>query len=66
MIHNSLQIMHKQQRCFLLRAMSVLTPCDEALSLMEVSEEKNIENDKVEITGEWREFLKDQLLFSEK
>jgi len=51
--------------------MTLLTPCDKIVVLMEVSEDgilrKNIFGDyKVETTEEWREFPKDQLLFAEK
>lgn len=71
MTDNSVQIVHKCQRCFLLTGMTLLTPCDKIVVLMEVSEDgilrKNIFGDyKVETTEEWREFPKDQLLFAEK
>jgi len=52
--------------------MTLLTPCDKIVALMEVSEDgilrkKKIFGDyEVETTGERREFPKDQLLFAEK
>jgi len=39
MIDNSVQILHKYQRCFLLTGMTLLTPGDKTAALMEVSED---------------------------
>jgi hypothetical protein len=39
MIDNSVEIMHKYQRCFLLNGMTLLTPSDKTVALTEVSEE---------------------------